>query len=108
MPNLDENFNVAARWQPTFRILGDLTRLRVLSAIHFEGPFASTVGELAQHTELHHATVSAALRSMEQSGPVTSKRNGRTMLYAIADEQVHHLLHVIGTNHRAANSDVDR
>ena len=108
MPNLNENFNAAAQWQPTFRILGDLTRLRLPSAIHFEGPFASTVGELARHTELHHATVSAALRSMEQSGTVTSRRKGRTILYAIADERVHHLLHVIGTSHRAANSGVDQ
>ena len=88
MRNLDDNFNVAARWQPTFRILGDLTRLRVLSAIHFEGPFALTVSELAQHTELHHATVSAALRSMEQSGTVTSRPVSYTHLTLPTNREV--------------------
>ena len=41
---------IADEWAPTFRLLGDATRLKLLCAIHFSGQHALTVGELAEAT----------------------------------------------------------
>lgn len=99
-PDLQRNLDVAEEWAGTFKILGDPTRLKLLSAIHFAGPFALTVTELAEATGVRVATCSAALRAMELNGTVTSDRQGRSIHYGIADEHVHELLHWIGADHQ--------
>ena len=99
MTALEHNLALAHDWSGTFKIMGDPTRLKLLSAIHYAGQFASTVTELAEATDVRVATASAALRAMEQNGTVASARDGRSIHYGIADERVHHLLHWIGTSH---------
>ena len=34
---LEKNFAVAEQWSKTFKLMGDPTRLKLLSAIHFAG-----------------------------------------------------------------------
>ncbi|MBA4503929.1 transcriptional regulator, partial [Corynebacterium sanguinis] len=47
MSDLEHTIAIADEWAPTFRLLGDATRLKLLCAIHFSGQHALTVGELA-------------------------------------------------------------
>lgn len=87
-------------WTPVFKTLSDPTRLALLTAIHFAGPQQLTVSELSELTDTKMATASAALRAMEKTGVVHSIRDGRSIYYAIVDEQVHRVLHWIGATHR--------
>lgn len=86
-------------WAKTFKILGDPSRLRLLTAIHSAGQYVSTVTELAEASKLRVATASAALRAMESNQIVSSRRDGRSIRYSIADHRVHELLHWMGSNH---------
>ncbi|MCI6205876.1 MAG: metalloregulator ArsR/SmtB family transcription factor [Corynebacterium glucuronolyticum] len=88
------------RWAGTFKILGDPTRLALLSAIHYAGQNALTVSELAEEIDLRVATASAALRAMENNGTVKSQRDGRRIYYGIANNEIHELLHWIGSGHK--------
>ena len=45
------------------------------------------------------ANCSAALRAMELNGTVAYRREGRSMFYAIKDENAHKLLHFMGSEH---------
>lgn len=85
--------DVVSSWAATFKILGDPTRLDLLNAIHAAGEDRRTVTDLASETGTRVATASAALRAMEKVGSVRSLRDGRTILYDIADEHIHELLH---------------
>ncbi|MCT1564047.1 ArsR/SmtB family transcription factor [Corynebacterium glucuronolyticum] len=87
-------------WAGTFKILGDPTRLALLAAIHYAGQNTLTVSELAEETGLRVATASAALRAMENNGTVKSQRDGRRIYYGIANDDVHELLHWIGSGHK--------
>ena len=87
MSDLENNLERAENWCTTFRILGDVTRLKLLTARH------------AETTGVRVATCSAALRTMELNGTVTYKREGRSMFYALKDENAHKLLHCMGSEH---------
>ncbi|EFG81180.1 ArsR/SmtB family transcription factor [Corynebacterium ammoniagenes] len=97
---LRHNLDLAEEWAGTFKTLGDPTRLKLLSAIHYAGRFAYTVSELAEATGVRIPTASAALRAMEVNGTVISQRDGRSIYYGIHNEHVHELLHWIGTGHQ--------
>lgn len=99
MSELAKNLDRAENWCTTFRILGDITRLKILTALHFAGPYVLTVSELAETTGVRVATCSAALRAMELNGTVAYRREGRSMFYSIKDENAHKLLHFIGSEH---------
>lgn len=99
MSDLLRNLHIAQEWSPTFKLMGDTTRLKLLIALHFAGPHQATVTELAETTGVKVATASAALRAMETSGVISSRRDGRRILYAITDEHCHDLLHWIGSGH---------
>ncbi|SIS54008.1 transcriptional regulator, ArsR family [Corynebacterium appendicis CIP 107643] len=99
MEDWEHDVNILA-WTPVFKTLSDPTRLALLSAIHFAGPEQLAVSELSDLTGTKMATTSAALRAMEKTGVVRSIRDGRSIYYAIADEQVHTVLHWIGATHK--------
>lgn len=82
-----------------FRLLGDSTRLRLLLAIHYWGQESPTVTELANATGVRLATASAALRTMERTGAVTSERRGQEVRYRLVSDTIHRLLHGIGARH---------
>ena len=86
-------------WSETFRLLGDPTRLRLLTLLHYEGPGALSMSELAERAGVKTATASAALRLLTTAGVITATRDGRMMRYALTDERVHRLLHHLGGTH---------
>ncbi len=86
-------------WSETFRLLGDPTRLRLLTVLHYVGPGALSMSGLAERAQVKTATASAALRLLTGAGIVTATRDGRMMRYALSDERVHRLLHHLGGTH---------
>ncbi|MFJ9557529.1 ArsR/SmtB family transcription factor [Nocardiopsis sp. NPDC101807] len=89
-------------WADRFRLLGDPTRLRLLTAMHQAGPGTASVGELAAAAGISDATASQALRTLRLQGWVRDEREGRTVRYTLTDRTVHDLLHLIGAGHGTA------
>ena len=74
----------------TFAILGDPTRLSLLTCISAAGPIS--VSDLAAATGLHDTTVSQALRHLRAAQIVITERDGRIIRYLLADHPVSTLL----------------
>ena len=73
-----------------FALLGDPTRLRLLTCIASAGPIS--VSDLAAATGLVEATVSQTLRHLRASQAVDAQREGRVVRYRVADPVVAELL----------------
>lgn len=76
----DDTLEKAAR---IFRALGDPSRLRLLTILS-EGE--ACVSELANEDQL--STVSQRLRTLRSENLVSRKRNGKHIIYSLADEHV--------------------
>ena len=74
----------------TFAILGDPTRLALLTCIRAAGPIS--VSDLAAATGFHDTTVSQTLRYLRAAAVVTAERDGRVIRYQLADGPVAALL----------------
>ena len=72
-----------------FRTLSNASRLRVLRVLG-RGPL--TVGELAGATRLSQPMTSQHLRLLRLAGLVSATRTGRSVVYALADHHVGHVL----------------
>ncbi|MDY5128394.1 metalloregulator ArsR/SmtB family transcription factor [Actinotignum urinale] len=97
---------LADEWSDIFKLLGDATRLRILLVLHYAGPHALTVTDIAEAVDVRTATASAALRLMEVSGVVKARRHGRQMLYELIGPEIHALLHAIGGIHAIRAKDM--
>jgi ArsR family transcriptional regulator, lead/cadmium/zinc/bismuth-responsive transcriptional repressor len=73
-----------------FAVLGDPTRLALLTCIKAVGPIA--VSDLAAATGVNDTTVSQTLRYLRAAGAVTAQRDGRVNRYCLADGPVADLL----------------
>ena len=69
----------------TFRVLGDLTRIRILMALVGS---ESCVRDLAENLELSDSAVSHQLRILRNSRLVKFRKDGKNALYSISDEHV--------------------
>ena len=72
-----------------FRMFGDTTRIGILSAL---GERELCVGELAETVGLTVSAVSHQLRLLRAGRLVTCRREGKQMLYALADDHVRVML----------------
>jgi len=72
-----------------FRLLGDPSRLRVLIECR-KGPIP--VGEIALNTALSPSLVSHHLRLLRATRIVRSARDGRHVLYTLADHHIDRVL----------------
>lgn len=72
-------------------------RLRLLYAVH-TAPH-STVGELAAATDTSPNTTTKVLHRLRDEQLVSYTREGRQHLWALADDQLHELLHRLGAPH---------
>ena len=75
-----------------FRLLGDPTRVRLLSALLEAGELC--VCDLAATIDASETTVSHALRLLRTAGVVRARRDGRTIHYRLDDSPVRLLLDV--------------
>jgi ArsR family transcriptional regulator, cadmium/lead-responsive transcriptional repressor len=73
-----------------FRGFGDPTRLRVLQLLDSEGELSA--GELVKRLEMPQATVSTHLACLRWCGFVTTRREDRSVIYALADPRVSELI----------------
>ena len=73
-----------------FAILGDPTRLTILTCINAAGPIS--VSDLAAATGINDATVSQTLRYLRASQTVIAEREGRVVRYRLASTPVSALL----------------
>jgi DNA-binding transcriptional ArsR family regulator len=69
----------------TFRVLGDLTRVRILMAL---AGSESCVRDLAEALDLTDSAVSHQLRILRNSRLVKFRKEGKNALYSISDEHV--------------------
>lgn len=74
-----------------FDALADLTRLQILGALS-QGD--KSVGELTELCSVSQSAISHQLRLLRDRGLVAGRREGRRMVYALADEHVTTLLRV--------------
>jgi DNA-binding transcriptional ArsR family regulator len=65
-----------------FAVLGDPTRLTLLTCIRAAGPIS--VSDLAAATGLNDTTVSQTLRYLRAARAVTAERDGRVIRYQLA------------------------
>ena len=79
-----------ARVSAVFKLLGDLTRSKLLYALLEAGELC--VCDLAASTGVAETTVSQSLRLLRASQVVTARRDGRLMYYRLADAHVRMLL----------------
>ena len=75
-----------------FRLLGDMTRARLLYALLEAGELC--VCDLAATTGTPETNVSQALRLLRTAGVVKARRDGRMMHYSLDDAHVRMLLDV--------------
>jgi ArsR family transcriptional regulator, lead/cadmium/zinc/bismuth-responsive transcriptional repressor len=73
-----------------FALLGDPTRLTLLTCIKVAGPIS--VSDLAAATGINDTTVSQTLRYLRAAEVVTTERDGRVIRYRLADAAIETLL----------------
>ena len=71
-------------------VLGDPTRLTLLTCIQAAGPIS--VSDLAAATGINDATVSQTLRHLRASQTVIAERDGRVVRYRLASTPITELL----------------
>lgn len=72
-----------------FRSLGDAPRLRIITRL---AAASACVGELAEAEGETVATISQRLRVLRAENVVTRKRDGKHVLYSLADRHMHDLV----------------
>jgi len=86
---LEHGADIEARAK-TFALLGDPTRLTLLTCIKEAGPIS--VSDLAAATGFNDTTVSQTLRHLRAAEAVRAERDGRVHRYRLADGPVAALL----------------
>lgn len=72
-----------------FKLFGDSTRVRILCLL-FEAELC--VNDIAEGIGMNQSAVSHQLRILKQGKLVKSRRDGKAMLYSLADEHVKTIL----------------
>lgn len=85
LPNEEELYDLAE----LFKIFGDSTRIRILSAL-----FGSEmcVCDIANLLNMTHSAISHQLRVLKQSRLVKFRREGKTVYYSLADDHVYSII----------------
>ncbi len=68
-----------------FKVLGDSTRVKILTALEVK---ELCVGEIAECLEMTKSAVSHQLRILRQSKLVKARKNGKEVYYSLDDEHV--------------------
>jgi ArsR family transcriptional regulator len=73
-----------------FKVFGDSTRIRILFALLEKNEF--TVNDLADHLTMTQSAISHQLKLLKHSKLVGSRREGKNMIYFLADDHVRTIL----------------
>ena len=72
-----------------FKVLGDPTRIKILELLSHEDMCVSNIAEMLDMT---HSAISHQLRVLKQNRLVKYRKEGKTVLYTLADEHVFTIL----------------
>ena len=81
MPDEDELYDRAE----LFKVFGDSTRIRILFVL-FQSEMC--VCDLAQSLNMNQSAISHQLKILKQAKLVTGRREGKSVIYSLADEHV--------------------
>jgi ArsR family transcriptional regulator len=81
MPEVDELYDLAE----LFKVFGDSTRIRILFVL-FESEMC--VCDLAEALGMTQSAISHQLRILKQARLVTNRREGKQIIYSLADDHV--------------------
>ncbi len=95
LPIEDEMYDLAE----LFKCFGDSTRVRILCVL-LEGEFC--VGDIAEALNMTQSAVSHQLKLLKQAKLIAGKRDGKQILYSLADEHVRSIIN-IGLEHIEEN-----
>lgn len=76
-----------------FRVLSDVTRLRILRLLLLDGPL--NVGEIVERLDMSQANASKHLRTLYEAGVVDREARGTAAYYAVVDPTVMQLCDVV-------------
>ena len=85
MPDEEELYDLAE----LFKVFGDSTRIRILYAL-FEKDIC--VCDLAETLRMTQSAVSHQLKILKQSRLVSSRREGKSIIYFLADDHVRKII----------------
>ncbi len=85
MPDEDQLYDLAE----LFKVFGDSTRIRILFTLSQSD---ICVCDIAEALNMTQSAISHQLRILKQSKLVTSRREGRTVIYSLADSHVRTIL----------------
>ena len=91
MPSEDELYDLAE----LFKVFGDSTRIKILFAL-FESEMC--VCDIAEALNMTQSAISHQLRILKQSRLVSNRREGKSMIYYLADDHVRTIIDQ-GINH---------
>lgn len=78
-----------------FKYFGDSTRIRILYAL-FEGELC--VNDIAEKLSMTPSAVSHQLKFLKTGKLITSRRNGKSIYYSLADDHVRSIIN-LGIEH---------
>ena len=81
LPDEDELYDLAE----LFKVFGDSTRIRILFVL-FQSEMC--VCDLAQSLNMNQSAISHQLKILKQAKLVTGRREGKSVIYSLADEHV--------------------
>ncbi|SDA76524.1 DNA-binding transcriptional regulator, ArsR family [Butyrivibrio sp. INlla18] len=91
LPNEDELYDLAE----LFKVFGDSTRIKILFAL-FESEMC--VCDIAESLEMTQSAISHQLKILKQSKLVGNRREGKQVVYFLADDHVRTIIDQ-GLNH---------
>nr|WP_072536653.1 metalloregulator ArsR/SmtB family transcription factor [Anaerococcus mediterraneensis] len=77
--------NVLSDLADLFKIFSDSTRMRIMYKL-FDGK--ASVGDIAENLDMSQSAISHQLRNLKKNNLVKCKRDGKSMLYSLADDHV--------------------
>ena len=77
--------NILADLADLFKIFSDSTRMRIMYRL-FEGPVS--VGDIAESLDMSQSAISHQLRNLKENNLVKCERDGKSMMYSLADDHV--------------------
>ena len=85
VPTEEELYDLAE----LFKVFGDSTRIKILYVL-LESEMS--VGDIAQALSMTQSSISHQLRVLKQSRLVKFRREGKNVVYSLADDHVHTML----------------
>jgi ArsR family transcriptional regulator len=88
MPDEETIYNMAE----LFKVFSDSTRVRILCVLQIS---ELTVGDITKVLEMNQSAISHQLRLLKQARLVKFRRDGKNMVYSLADDHVKTIFHQI-------------